>query len=628
MLQSIRDNAQGIVSKILVSLIAFTFVIWGAESLFSFSTGSNAPAAVNGEEISLQQLAQAAELNRRQVLLNNPDLDPVTLDVQAIQASTLEQLIKQNILLQQAENSGMAFSNNAVDQIITQSSDFQEDGKFDLQRFQTLIANVGLTANTYKQQLVENNLLNQMQQGVSLSAFTLPEQVNLVAALDGQTRSFDALVLSFAKQLEATSVSSQQIATYFDENRAQFTSPEQIQVDYLILGKDQFKGQIEVTDEQLQAAYHEAKQQHKAEAETEAAHILFTVDDQQTEAQALVLAEKAYSELEAGTDFASVAEKYSQDSGTAKDGGSLGAVVAGDFGGTFDDTLFGLQEGNYSKPVVTQFGVQIIKLHGMVDNSYPSYAEQKDSLKDSLQMQGAEALFVAASEIMSDLAFSSPDLQELSAEFALQIQQTAWFDRSGASEFEEQAQRVADAAFADEVLNQDNNSEVIELASDQLFVMHLKQHKPAAAQALEEVSESIRTQLAQQQALQDLQALAEGYVKELQAGADIATVADQAQSQWQSFDNLPRLSNKVSPMLSQSAFKLPRPQQNEVFGSSTDFTGDVAVIHLRQVTDADTNTLSAEERLSLNNALANLQGQADITAFVAELSNKAEIERF
>ncbi|MDP6190934.1 MAG: hypothetical protein QF872_09025, partial [Gammaproteobacteria bacterium] len=88
------------------------------------------------------------------------------------------------------------------------------------------------------------------------------------------------------------------------------------------------------------------------------------------------------------------------------------------------------------------------------------------------------------------------------------------------------------------------------------------------------------------------------------------------------------LSNKVSPMLSQSAFKLPRPQQNEVFGSSTDFTGDVAVIHLRQVTDADTNTLSAEERLSLNNALANLQGQADITAFVAELSNKAEIERF
>ena len=79
MLQSIRDNAQGIVSKILVSLIAFTFVIWGAESLFSFSTGSDAPAAVNGQDISLQDLAQATEVQRRQVLMSNPDLDPVAL---------------------------------------------------------------------------------------------------------------------------------------------------------------------------------------------------------------------------------------------------------------------------------------------------------------------------------------------------------------------------------------------------------------------------------------------------------------------------------------------------------------------------------------------------------------------
>ncbi|MDP6968675.1 MAG: SurA N-terminal domain-containing protein [Gammaproteobacteria bacterium] len=628
MLQSIRNNAQGIVSKILVSLIAFTFVIWGAESLFSFSTGSSAPAAVNGTEISLQKLAQATELNRRQVLFSNPELDPVTLDVQAIQASTLEQLIKQSIFLQQAEKSGMAIGNNAVDQMIVESTDFQIDGKFDLERFQSLIANVGLTASAYKQQLIENNLVNQMHQGITASAFTLPEQANLVAALDGQTRSFDILVLPFAKQLEATTISTQQIATHFAANKDQYTSPEQVQVDYLILSKDQFKDQVVVTDEQLQAAYAEAQQQHDAEAEREAAHILFNVNDKQTEADALALAEQAHTELQGGADFALVAAKYSQDSGTANDGGSLGVVLADDFGGAFDDTLFALQAGEYSKPVVTQFGVQIIKLQGLTDNSYPSFAEKKDSLQENLQSQGAEALFVAASETMSDLAFSSPDLQELSAEFELDIQQSAWFDRMGASEFGEQAQRVAKMAFAEDVLVQNNNSEVIELTSDQLLVLHLKQHKPAAELALADVSERISEQLGQQQALQDLQTLADSYVKELEAGADMATIANKAQSQWQNFDDLPRLSNSVSPMLSQSAFKLPRPQQSDVFGSSTDFTGDVSVIRLHQVTDGNTDTLNKEQRESLNNALANIQGQADIIAFEAELNNKAEIERF
>ena len=221
MLQSIRDNAQGLVSKILVGLIAFTFVIWGADSLFTFSTDSGAPATVNGEDISLQKLAQKSELNRRQLLISNPDLDPVALDMQTIQANTLEQLIKQEIFLQLAAESSMAFGTSSVDQIIVDTPEFQVDGKFDLQRFQSLIGGAGLTANTYKQQLIENNLLNQINQGVTATAFSLPEQVNLIAKLDGQTRSIDTLVLSFAQQLANTEISAEQILNNYDEESLQ-----------------------------------------------------------------------------------------------------------------------------------------------------------------------------------------------------------------------------------------------------------------------------------------------------------------------------------------------------------------------------------------------------------------------
>ncbi|MDP6165301.1 MAG: SurA N-terminal domain-containing protein [Gammaproteobacteria bacterium] len=628
MLQSIRDNAQGIVSKILVSLIAFTFVIWGAESLFSFSTGSDAPAAVNGQDISLQDLAQATEVQRRQVLMSNPDLDPVALDIQAIQANTLEQLIKEQILLQQAQQSGMAISAANVNQMIVDSKDFQVDGKFDSQLFQSLIANVGLTANVYKQTLEKNSLINQLQQGVAASAFTLPEQANLVAALDGQTRTFEVMVLPYAQQLAAIDVTTQQIEQYYQANSEQYLSPEQVQVDYVVLTKEQFKQQVQVSDQQIQDAYAEAELQHQSSEEREAAHILFNVDDRQSEAQALSLAEQAYTELQNGSSFASVAAEYSQDAGTSADGGSLGSVFAGDFGGEFDEALFGLEVGAYTKPVVTQFGVQIIRLEGLVNNTYPSLAEQEEYLRAELQLQGAENLFVAASETMADIAFSSPDLLELSEELALNIETSVFFDRNGATEFGDLAARVASAAFADDVFAQGNNSEVIEMASNKLLVLHLKDHKPAALQGLTDVSDAIAAQLSQEAAIKQLQATADTYVLQLQEGAEAASVASDAGLEWATYENSPRLNNAISPTLSQAVFKLARPAQGAIYSSSMDFTGDVSVIRLLEVTDANSEDLATEQRVSLTNALSRMQGQAELIAFEAVLGEKAEVERF
>ena len=81
-------------------------------------------------------------------------------------------------------------------------------------------------------------------------------------------------------------------------------------------------------------------------------------------------------------------------------------------------------------------------------------------------------------------------------------------------------------------------------------------------------------------------------------------------------------------MLTQAAFKLPRPQQGDVFGTSLDFTGDISIIRLRDVTDGNTDDLGEDQRLSLAQALSNIQGQSDIVAFEAELNSKAEVERF
>jgi len=627
MLQNIRDNSKGIISKVLVSLIAFTFVIWGAESLFSFSTDNSAPAEVNGEEISLQELLQTAELQRRQILSNNPDIDPVTLDQQAIQATALQQLISQRVMLQYTQSNDLAISEAAVDQMIVQSKDFQVDGEFDRELFESLLRNFGLTPTTYRQQLKRGNLVGQVQQAVAGSAFTLEPNADLVASLDGQTRNIAVLTLPLALEMLNVSIDEQDIDTYYVDNKQRFMTPENVSVSFVMLNKSHFYDLVEVTDEDLKNAYLDAQQTALQKSEVEASHLLFLVNDSQTEEQALALAGVAFNQLELGQDFTEVAQQHSQDDSTSSDGGYIGLLAKGEFGEAFDKVLFDLQPGTYSAPVTTEFGVQIVYAHDDAAGQ-PTFEEQKDALNLALKQSGAESLFVAASEEMADIAFSSPDLLEVAEALGLSVETSSPFGRQGGEDIASY-DRVVAAAFADDVLLQGNNSSVLELASDKLVVIRVNQHNEPSQQPIADVKVDIVEQLVAQKSSAALDIKAKAYVEELNSGADMGSVATTENLTWQQFNNLVRGSTVVNSLLVQSAFRLPRVVSGGVsYGIAPSFTGDVSIIQFQSVTDANPEEQTPEQRLSLIEALTRMQGQGDVKLLESSLSGQAVVETF
>lgn len=627
MLQNIRDNSKGIISKILVSLIAFTFVIWGAEALFSFSTDNSAPAQVNGEEISLQELLQTSELQRRQVLANNPDIDPVTLDQQAIQAAALQQLIAQRVMLQYTQNNDLALSDAAVDQMIIQSKDFQINGVFDREIFESLLRNFGLTPTTYRQQLKRGNLISQVQQAVAGTAFTLEQNADLVARLDGQTRNIAVLTLPLAVEMLNVSIDPEEIDTYFVDNKQRFMTPEQLSIKFVTLSKSDFYDRVEVTDEELQDAYLDAQNTASQKSEVEASHMLFLVDDAQTEEQALELASIAHKQLEQGQDFASAAQQYSQDDSTSADGGYIGLLAKGEFGEDFDAALFDLQLGTYSSPVVTEFGVQIIYAHAQSAAVQPSFDDQKQALSLSLKQSGAESLFVAASEDMADIAFSSRDLLEVADALGLSVETSVLFGREGGEGIVSH-DRVVSAAFSDDVLLQGNNSSVLEIASDKLVVIRVNQHNEAAQQPIEDVKVEIIKYLVAQKAAAALETKVDAYVEQLKNGANMASVATAEELSWQQYDEVSRGSNLVSSLLAQSAFRIPRPESGVRYGIAPSYSGDVSIIQLQSVTDANPEEQTPEQRVALISALTRLQGQADLKLLESSLNSQAVIETF
>ena len=97
------------------------------------------------------------------------------------------------------------------------------------------------------------------------------------------------------------------------------------------------------------------------------AHILLRLDQQATEAElaaAKVRIDSIYNALKAGADFAELAQKVSQDPGSARQGGLLPFVQRGQLVKEFEDAAFALQEGEMSPIVQSPYGYHIILMKG------------------------------------------------------------------------------------------------------------------------------------------------------------------------------------------------------------------------------------------------------------------------
>ena len=92
-----------------------------------------------------------------------------------------------------------------------------------------------------------------------------------------------------------------------------------------------------------------------------------------------------YALLQQGEDFAKLAEQYSDDKNSAKNGGQLQKFRKGELRAPkFEEAAFSLENaGDYSKPVKSQFGWHIVQLNEK--HSIPTYEEERESLEKKVK---------------------------------------------------------------------------------------------------------------------------------------------------------------------------------------------------------------------------------------------------
>src|SRR3546814_647925 len=149
----------------------------GFDAIFQATTNSNDAAKVNGEEISQNELSQAVDMQRRQLMQQGKDFDASLLDEKMLRDSALKGLIDRKLLLQGAQDSKFAFSEAALDQVILQTPEFQVDGKFSAERFDQVIRQLGYSRMQFRQMLAQEMLIGQLRAGLAGRGFVTDTQV-------------------------------------------------------------------------------------------------------------------------------------------------------------------------------------------------------------------------------------------------------------------------------------------------------------------------------------------------------------------------------------------------------------------------------------------------------------------
>ncbi|WDH51316.1 SurA N-terminal domain-containing protein [Pseudomonas chlororaphis] len=623
MLQNIRDNSQGWIAKTIIGVIVALMALTGFDAIFQATSTSQDAAKVNGEEITQNELSQAVDMQRRQLMQQlGKDFDASLLDEKLLREAALKGLIDRKLLLQGAENSKFAFSDAALDQVILQTPEFLVDGKFSPERFDQVIRQLGYSRMQFRQMLAQEMLIGQVRAGLAGSGFVTDAQVLAFARLEKQTRDYASLTIK--ADPAAVKLTDDEVKAYYDEHAKEFMSPDQVVIDYLELKKASFFDQVSVKDEDLQALYQ--KETANLSEQRRAAHILIEVNDKVNEAQAKAKIEEIQARLAKGESFEALAKEFSQDPGSANNGGDLGYAGPGVYDPAFEEALYALNKDQVSAPVRTGFGFHLIKLLGVEAPEVPSFASLKDKLTRELKTQQVEQRFVEATKQLEDSSFEASDLAQPAQELKLTVHTSAPFGREGGEGIAAN-RAVIQAAFSPEVLDEGANSTAIELDPETVVVLRAKEHRKPEQLPLESVASSIRTQLAKEHASAAAKAKADALITSLREGKTALKAPVDGQN-WKVSEAVTRGQEGVEPIVLQTLFRMAKPAAKDkpTFSSVTLPNGSLVVLQLSGVNEAAAPT--DEEKAQYRRFLASRVGQQDFAAYRKQLENQADIKRF
>ena len=632
MLQQIRDRAQGIIVWTIVGLIIITFALFGLSSYLS-GTSKTIVATVNGVEISETQLTSEYQntLQRLQQALGK-NYDPTLFNEQAMKARVLDGLIQRELLNQELEDGKFYVAPQQVLDTIENIPAFKDEtGKFSPENYSRVLSLQGMNNVIFERQLAHDIADEHLRNGLERSAVVTSQQIKRYQQLMGERRKVGYFTLPLNAYLDKFSLSDEEIQNYYEQHANEYSTPEQVSVDYVELDLANMASRIDITDEEISNYYLQHQKNYVSEPEQrKVRHILIQVNDGADDSAARAKAEQLANQIKNGASFAALAKKNSDDMTSAQQGGDLGLITRGMMDKAFDQAAFSLNRGELSQPVRSRFGYHLILVDEILPAKVKSLAEAKPEIRKELQTQQAEQQFYEDVDKLNNISYEIPDsLTPVADELGLQVKHSPLFGRSGGSGLFANP-RETSMSFSDEVLQEQRNSELVEISDTHMLVLRVREHKPAARRPLAEVKEGIIAVLKQKKAEQIAMQDAEQAVTQLKAGQTPASIAASYQQQWHEsgfISRQPGDGDKLDNRLRNAAFRIPSPAPDQPAYTTVVMPGgDIAVLALYAVEPGKV-AMTPDVLASVRQKQSASEGQATYAAFITYLESAADITR-
>jgi peptidyl-prolyl cis-trans isomerase D len=617
MLQDLRENSQGVIAKVIIGFIVAIFALTGVEWLIGGFISSPPVAEINGEEITEAQL----QFNTQNLLAS---LGGADIDQELLEQIALNQLIEETVLKQSADRAGMIVSSDRVDRAIIENPSFQINGVFDSDLAVRTMASQGYNIPLYRQALSQSMLLGQIANAYSASNFITDSELESIAELTQQTRDFRYVSVTMGTRTLGNAISQEEIQRYYDENPAEFTQEESVNVNYVVLDRNVIADEIQVDEAEIRAQYDAQRADFEGSSEKRASHILFEVGGTMDEAAAIDLAATARQRLLDGEDFGAVALELSSDTVSAEEGGDIGYTDGSAFPQPIEAALETLALNEISEPVVTEFGVHVVKLTEDAENVYQAFEEISDRIERELKSAEVDLLFAERIEDMSNLAFETGDLITISEQLGLEIQSADSVPRAGSSGlFANQA--LVTAAFSDEVMLEGNNSDVIEIGDNQAVVLWVQQFNESAVLPLDDVMGEISVILRTQMEREAVQSLGEELLIAAGEGGDVDTLLADNELEWLDAENISRNDFSVNREMIDHVFTMAAPESEPIVSSVSLANGTFVLVELNQVNPGEFFAIPEPERNRLVDSLQSDLGVSDYQSFLVSLREGSDI---
>jgi peptidyl-prolyl cis-trans isomerase D len=413
MLEKMRKGSHHPVVKGLFFLLALLFVVWGVGDVFRNSTGMGYVATVGKSGITPQELDSRvrAEIARYQEATGRV-LSEEEANRLGVKKFVISQLVSNKVIAMSASDMGLVAGKKIIAAHISENEAFfDESGKFDKERYKSILKANGLTEEKYVNSISKEVEVRALLESLTISSVVPELAAKEVYRFKNETRVVDLLTLPSSSINKIPEPSDADLLKYYQDNQDEFSAPETRSISYIKFDIDKIKNTIKLSEDELKTEYQRSISQYRTEETRNVQQFLFAA-----EAEAVA----AYEKISKGDTKAFAASQI-----------ELGNITKSSAPAEVKEAIFSLQKEEVSKPVKSSLGWHIFVVKSIEPQTIKTFEAVKNDIEKEMTAKKAADEFANFGNQVEDEFAAGKTMEEVAKKFDLETYTIAAVDAKG-----------------------------------------------------------------------------------------------------------------------------------------------------------------------------------------------------